>query len=50
MNDKKKVVKKAKEEVNAYQNKKEQIPSDPMGSYTGNPLNYETPEQDADDL
>ena len=27
-----------------------EVPSDVSGSYTGNPIDLETPEQDADDL
>lgn len=29
---------------------KHEVPSDVNGSYTGNPIDYEEPEQDADDL
>ena len=52
---KNKKTKKSQEVIKVWHDKNKNIPSDVMGSYTGNPQNkngspYEKPVQDADDL
>lgn len=45
-----KAQKKAMETARAYTDKPESEQADPLGSYTGNPVDGEDPIQDADDL
>ncbi|EEG28484.1 hypothetical protein CLOSTMETH_03865 [[Clostridium] methylpentosum DSM 5476] len=50
MKEKKNKQSQQRDRAQSERNKKEKIPSDVLGSYTGVPQDGEKPEQDADDL